>query len=218
MSDSRKLCSIQTNLFPLQMAAPPPPPPPGAWGGGGGSAWGGAGGGPAAPPAWTQPRQPREGSAEGGADSDSDDGSTGPMGGPDGDGPAAGGPLGYNTNVMDKKKLYGLWFMTADADRDGRVTGKDAVNFFAYSGLTREVLARVWALADHQRAGYLDVERFATAMDLVSLAQSGETLSMAVRWWMEDGWMDAERGWMYSSLDVWMYSCIHTTMDSQYLY
>ena len=34
---------------------------------------------------------------------------------------------------------YDRWFQTADSDRDGRVTGGDAVTFFGRSGLPREV-------------------------------------------------------------------------------
>lgn len=39
--------------------------------------------------------------------------------------------------------VYDRWFQIADADRDGRVTGQDAVHFFERSGLPREVLAKV---------------------------------------------------------------------------
>ena len=46
-------------------------------------------------------------------------------------------PSGTHTSVYD------AWFQFADSDRDGRVTGKDAVGFFEKSGLSREVLAKV---------------------------------------------------------------------------
>lgn len=110
---------------------------------------------------------------------------------------------------MDKKKLYMFWFDLADMDRDGRVTGKarltrtggsvprgtrwrlvhtpgsnltqDAVPFFSRSGLPRELLARVWALADQGRTGFLDLRTFAKALDLISLAQQGQEISHQAR-------------------------------------
>ncbi|GFR42201.1 hypothetical protein Agub_g3092, partial [Astrephomene gubernaculifera] len=72
---------------------------------------------------------------------------------------------------------YDRWFQTADADRDGRVTGADAVAFFGRSGLPREVLATVWELANDRRLGYLDRLAFHKAMDLIALAQSGRPVS-----------------------------------------
>lgn len=63
------------------------------------------------------------------------------------------------------------------ADRDGRLTGSDAVTFFQRSGLSRELLAKVWAQADYTRRGYLDLPAFAKAMDLISLAQAGLSLT-----------------------------------------
>ncbi|GLC45016.1 hypothetical protein PLESTM_001675900 [Pleodorina starrii] len=72
---------------------------------------------------------------------------------------------------------YDRWFQSADSDRDGRVTGGDAVAFFGRSGLPREVLATVWDLANDRRLGYLDRMAFHKAMDLISLAQSGQPVS-----------------------------------------
>lgn len=72
---------------------------------------------------------------------------------------------------------YDRWFATADADSDGRVTGKDAVTFFQRSGLPREVLSKVWELSNTQRLGYLDKPSFHKAMELIAIAQSGKELS-----------------------------------------
>lgn len=66
------------------------------------------------------------------------------------------------------------WFAFADSDGDGRITGHDAVSFFTRSGLPKDVLAKVWALADHGRRGYLDKRAFAKALFLISLAQSSD--------------------------------------------
>ncbi|GBF98304.1 hypothetical protein Rsub_10967 [Raphidocelis subcapitata] len=68
---------------------------------------------------------------------------------------------------------YDRWFKIADADMDGRLTGADAVQFFQRSGLSRDVLARVWDLANSSRAGFLDRLAFHKAMDLISIAQQG---------------------------------------------
>ena len=48
----------------------------------------------------------------------------------------------------------------ADTDRDGRLTGKDAVAFFERSGLPKSELAKVWAFSDSARKGYLDQQSF----------------------------------------------------------
>ena len=53
------------------------------------------------------------------------------------------------------------------SDHDNKLTGPDAVKFFERSQLPRPVLAKVWALADNARKGYLDQVSFAK----VSLAQ-----------------------------------------------
>ena len=47
------------------------------------------------------------------------------------------------------------------ADHDNKLTGPDAVKFFERSQLPRPVLAKVWALADSARKGYLDPSTFA---------------------------------------------------------
>ncbi|EFN59109.1 hypothetical protein CHLNCDRAFT_33853 [Chlorella variabilis] len=76
------------------------------------------------------------------------------------------------------QELYWRWFQMADTDRDGRLTGADAVRFFERSGLARELLAKVWANSDHKRQGFLDFHAFVRALELVSLAQSTGEVSM----------------------------------------
>lgn len=75
-------------------------------------------------------------------------------------------------------ELYKQWFQVADIDKDGRLTGPDAVTFFERSGLPRELLSKVWMHADNTRRGYLDLPAFIKAMELVSLAQSTGVVSM----------------------------------------
>jgi len=81
-------------------------------------------------------------------------------------------PTNNSASVAAKRAVYDAWFRAADGDGDGRVTGADAVAFFARSGLERPTLARVWELANSARAGYLDRPSFFRAMDLISLAQA----------------------------------------------
>lgn len=71
--------------------------------------------------------------------------------------------------------IYRNWFTIADTNGDGRVTGADAVQFFQRSGLSQQTLAKVWAYADERRAGYLDFNGFAKALELVWLAQERGT-------------------------------------------
>ncbi|XP_073062079.1 EH domain-containing protein 1-like [Primulina eburnea] len=81
---------------------------------------------------------------------------------------------------MEHQKIYQLWFSFADSDGDGRLTGADATKFFSMSNLSRQDLKLVWAIADSKRQGFLGFKEFVTAMQLVSLAQAGHTLSSDV--------------------------------------
>ncbi len=69
------------------------------------------------------------------------------------------------------RAIYQNWFTIADSNGDGRVTGADAVSFFARSGLSQQALAKVWAYADERRAGYLDFGGFCKALELVWVCQ-----------------------------------------------
>lgn len=78
------------------------------------------------------------------------------------------------------ERLYKQWFQYADLDNDGRITGPDAVDFFSHSKLSKEELKQVWALADINRQGYLGYHEFVTAMQIISLVQTGNTVSADV--------------------------------------
>ncbi|KAL0353679.1 UNVERIFIED_CONTAM: EH domain-containing protein 1 [Sesamum angustifolium] len=77
----------------------------------------------------------------------------------------------------EHQKIYKDWFSFADSDGDGRLTGGDAIKFFAMSNLPRQDLKLVWAIADSKRQGFLGFKEFITAMQLVSLAQAGHALN-----------------------------------------
>ncbi|KAJ7960826.1 EH domain-containing protein 1 [Quillaja saponaria] len=77
----------------------------------------------------------------------------------------------------ENQKIYQEWFNYADADGDGRITGSDATKFFALSNLSRQELKQVWAIADAKRQGYLGFREFISAMQLISLAQAGQSIT-----------------------------------------
>ncbi|CAO2842467.1 unnamed protein product [Amaranthus hypochondriacus] len=77
----------------------------------------------------------------------------------------------------EHQKVYQQWFAVADSDGDARITGNDAIKFFAMSNLSRSDLKQVWALADTKRQGYLGFKEFVAAMQLISLAQAGHELT-----------------------------------------
>ncbi|KAJ4830654.1 EH domain-containing protein 1 [Turnera subulata] len=80
----------------------------------------------------------------------------------------------------EDQQIYKEWFHLADSDGDGRITGNDATKFFAMSNLSRQELKQVWALADSKRQGFLGFTEFITAMQLVSLAQSGHEVNSEI--------------------------------------
>ncbi|KAH6757477.1 EPS15 homology domain 1 [Perilla frutescens var. hirtella] len=82
-----------------------------------------------------------------------------------------------NLSSKEQHKFYQTWFNFADSDRDGRLTGNDATNFFGLSGLSKPELKQVWAIADSKRQGYLGLKEFITAMQLISFAQEGNELT-----------------------------------------
>ncbi|KAJ4778728.1 hypothetical protein LUZ62_062985 [Rhynchospora pubera] len=82
-----------------------------------------------------------------------------------------------SSSARELQRNYQLWFSAADSDGDGRITGNDAIKFFAMSNLSRSDLKQVWALADSKRLGYLGLHEFITAMQLISLSQSGSEIN-----------------------------------------
>ncbi|KAI4390085.1 hypothetical protein MLD38_002233 [Melastoma candidum] len=85
--------------------------------------------------------------------------------------------LSTSSCSKENQKVFQDWFTFADSDGDGRITGNDAIKFFAMSNLPREDLKQIWAIADSKRQGFLGFGEFITAMQLVSLAQSGHEVT-----------------------------------------
>ncbi|XP_057794702.1 uncharacterized protein LOC131010991 [Salvia miltiorrhiza] len=75
---------------------------------------------------------------------------------------------------MEKFEEY---FQKADADRDGRISGVEAVAFLQGSNLPRQVLAQIWMHADQNRTGFLSRPEFYNALKLVTVAQSKRELT-----------------------------------------
>uniref|UniRef100_A0A0D9WUD1 Uncharacterized protein n=1 Tax=Leersia perrieri TaxID=77586 RepID=A0A0D9WUD1_9ORYZ len=72
---------------------------------------------------------------------------------------------------------FEAYFSAADLDRDGRISGQEAVSFFRASALPQPVLAQIWTYADKNRTGFLGREDFYNALRLVTVAQSGRELT-----------------------------------------
>ncbi|XP_024017646.1 actin cytoskeleton-regulatory complex protein PAN1 isoform X2 [Morus notabilis] len=73
--------------------------------------------------------------------------------------------------------LFDAYFRRADLDRDGRISGAEAVSFLQGSGLPRQVLAQIWAHADQRQIGFLGRAEFYNALKLVTVAQSKRDLT-----------------------------------------
>ncbi|XP_020202097.1 EH domain-containing protein 1 [Cajanus cajan] len=86
-------------------------------------------------------------------------------------------PIPVGSCSKEHQTIYKDWFNIADSDNDGRITGSDATKFFAMSNLSRQDLKQVWSIADSKRQGYLGFTEFIIAMQLVSLAQSGHSIT-----------------------------------------
>ncbi|XP_074556622.1 uncharacterized protein LOC141812531 [Curcuma longa] len=78
---------------------------------------------------------------------------------------------------MAAMEIFDEYFKQADSDRDGRISGAEAVAFFQRSNLPKNVLAQVWMHADQNRTGFLGRTEFYNALKLVTVAQSGRQLT-----------------------------------------
>ncbi|TNN61735.1 Epidermal growth factor receptor substrate 15-like 1 [Liparis tanakae] len=74
--------------------------------------------------------------------------------------------LNWVVPVSDRGR-YDDIFLKTDADLDGFVSGHEVKEIFMHSGLSQNVLAHIWALADTKQIGKLTREQFALAMYLI---------------------------------------------------
>ncbi|KAL3838817.1 hypothetical protein ACJIZ3_023408 [Penstemon smallii] len=72
---------------------------------------------------------------------------------------------------------FEAYFQRADSDRDGRVSGNEAITFFQATSLPKQVLAQIWTYADQNRTGFLGRPEFYNALKLVTVAQSKRELT-----------------------------------------
>ncbi|KAG9407005.1 endocytosis defective- protein [Aphanomyces cochlioides] len=79
----------------------------------------------------------------------------------------------------EEQAFYARMFQLADIQKNGKVEGKTAVDFFTKSGLPAIVLKQVWSLASTNMQPYLNQEEFNVALGLIALAQVGEHLDLA---------------------------------------
>uniref|UniRef100_A0A7I4ANT8 Uncharacterized protein n=1 Tax=Physcomitrium patens TaxID=3218 RepID=A0A7I4ANT8_PHYPA len=78
---------------------------------------------------------------------------------------------------MVNAEVFDSFFRLADLDKDGRISGKEAVGFFKGSGLPQITLAKIWQFADQGRTGYLSRVEFCNALKLVTVAQTGREIT-----------------------------------------
>jgi len=80
-------------------------------------------------------------------------------------------PLTSQFYTYPPYRLYNQWFQIADVDRDGMLSGPEAVQFFLRSGLPKTpTLFRIWQFVAGDRPA-LNRQEFYTAMKLVAQAQ-----------------------------------------------
>lgn len=75
--------------------------------------------------------------------------------------------------TVPEQTYYATLFSKAGPDLMGYIPGKVGAQFLSSSNLTRDVLHKIWALADVQQIGKLDRENFNVACRLVAHAQCG---------------------------------------------
>ncbi|XP_041861785.1 epidermal growth factor receptor substrate 15-like 1 isoform X3 [Melanotaenia boesemani] len=68
---------------------------------------------------------------------------------------------------VSERGRYDDIFLKTDADLDGFVSGQEVKDIFMQSGLSQNLLAHIWALADTRQIGKLTREQFALAMHLI---------------------------------------------------
>ncbi|GAB4838669.1 hypothetical protein Ancab_028213 [Ancistrocladus abbreviatus] len=73
--------------------------------------------------------------------------------------------------------LFDAYFTRADLDRDGRISGAEAVAFLKGSNLPQRVLAQIWTYAEKNQQGYLGKVEFYNALKLITVAQSNRELT-----------------------------------------
>jgi len=69
---------------------------------------------------------------------------------------------------------YSKLYEIAGPDLTGDIAGRTAAQFLSTSGLPRDVLHKIWTIADNLQVGKLDRQAFHVACRLVAHCQSGK--------------------------------------------
>ncbi|CAM6115993.1 unnamed protein product [Calypogeia fissa] len=78
---------------------------------------------------------------------------------------------------MANPSVFDDYFRRADLDKDGKISGAEAVAFFQGANLPQVTLAKIWQFADQGSTGFLSKLEFYNALKLVTVAQSGRELT-----------------------------------------
>ncbi|KAJ8004182.1 hypothetical protein DPEC_G00156120 [Dallia pectoralis] len=73
----------------------------------------------------------------------------------------------------DERAKHDQQFVSLTPTQAGLITGDQARNFFLQSGLPAPILAQIWALADMNNDGKMDMHEFSIAMKLIKLKLQG---------------------------------------------
>ncbi|KAM7408301.1 hypothetical protein PAMA_002147 [Pampus argenteus] len=77
---------------------------------------------------------------------------------------------------VDERAKHDQQFHSLSPTAGGYITGDQARNFFLQSGLPPPILAQIWALADMNSDGRMDMHEFSIAMKLIKLKLQGHPL------------------------------------------
>ncbi|XP_031730606.1 intersectin-1 isoform X1 [Anarrhichthys ocellatus] len=77
---------------------------------------------------------------------------------------------------VDERVKHDQQFLSLSPTAGGYITGDQARNFFLQSGLPPPILAQIWALADMNSDGRMDIHEFSIAMKLIKLKLQGHPL------------------------------------------
>uniref|UniRef100_A0A8C6MC04 Intersectin-1 n=1 Tax=Nothobranchius furzeri TaxID=105023 RepID=A0A8C6MC04_NOTFU len=81
---------------------------------------------------------------------------------------------------VDERAKHDQQFHSLSPTAGGYITGDQARNFFLLSGLPPPILAQIWALADMNGDGRMDIHEFSIAMKLIKLKLQGHPLPFSL--------------------------------------
>uniref|UniRef100_A0A8C9WUD9 Intersectin-1 n=1 Tax=Scleropages formosus TaxID=113540 RepID=A0A8C9WUD9_SCLFO len=93
---------------------------------------------------------------------------------------AFGGGLDAWVISLEERAKHDQQFHSLAPSPAGFITGDQAKNFFLQSGLPPPVLAQIWALADMNNDGKMDMHEFSIAMKLIKLKLQGHNLPLSL--------------------------------------